>query len=156
MSDEDSGSERPWPPGSSKRLGKTGLVGADSIEYEDVPEDLRSNPNYWLGRYIELEKAYMDLGQQIEQLQQQQKTRDFFNRTDSEKDDIEQLYLRGRNLIGIFTGVLVILHLIEAEALFNLSPLILVGAAVAITTILDAISLPELLSKFWEKIPFPK
>jgi len=140
----------PGPPGSGRRLGISGTSGALSVKYEEIPDDLEADAVYWYARYRELEKSYMDLGQQLEQFHHQQKSREFFR--DTSDEDYREIYRRFRNLVGIFTGVLVLLNILALEGLINLPPEILVGAAIAITTVVDAVSLPSLLGKAWEKI----
>lgn len=133
------------PPWMQSRLG-TGLSdGAKAVEHEDIPDALIDDPLFWYGRYLELEKSYQDLGAILQDQRRKQQQQSFMR--DTRKGDLEAFYDRARSIVGIFTGTLVILQLTNAEGIIQVSPEILIGSAIAITTVLDAISLPSFLSR---------
>lgn len=124
--------------------------GAVTIDEEVIEDHLQDNPVYWYGRYRELEKSYKDLASQFQDLKRQQERRDFMGRVSEE--DNEVVYTKARNWVGLFSSTLVILNILMISGLFELPQSVLIGAAVAITAIFDAISLPNLVGSVWDRI----
>ena len=145
QNNESSNEERQPPSWAQTRLGSGLTGGAKSVEYENINEALMEDPLFWYGRYVELEKSYQDLGALLQKQQTQQRQQSFMR--DAREGDLEAFYNQARSIIGIFTGTLVILQLATVEGIIQLSPEILIGSAIAITTVLDAISLPSFLGR---------
>ncbi|MCU4752970.1 hypothetical protein OB919_13455 [Halobacteria archaeon AArc-curdl1] len=149
MSDEDSASSSSE---QGRRIGSWGVPGgAVPVLEEDIPDDLEVDAVYWYGRYRELEKSYMDLGQQLEHFKNEQKGRHFMLES-SQSYEFEKTVTRVRNWVGLFFGTITLLGAASIQGFLELPPYLIATAAFAFTAIFDAISLPGLLGRIWRRV----
>lgn len=137
-----------------RRIGSWGVPGgAIPVLNEDIPDDLEADAVYWYGRYRELEKSYMDLGQQLEHYKYEQRSQSFFQKISSEHQSRKDI-IRGRNLVGLFFSTLTVLGAASHFGSVQLPPYLIATAAFAFTAIFDAVSLPEFVGKYLNKVSF--
>ena len=140
---EDEGRGR-RPPWMQSRFGMS-PGGPPPIQAEQVPEWAKNSPEYWYARYVELEKAYRDLGMQTQQQNWQQNSRAMMwgDRAANNEGAVEELLSLGAIAVSIAT----LLFAFRGEGYHSLSTGVILGISFTGMVVAQRIHLPEMLGR---------
>lgn len=122
-----------------------GPGGAKTVKSEQIPDWAWNSPEYWYGRYLELEKAYCDLGQQkYHQSMNQGHTAMSLARDAANNDDVLDELL---GLAGIAVSIATITFALRGSGYHSLSSGVILGVSFAGMVLAQRVHLPEALGR---------